>query len=123
MRRCRSTLQDKYVLLAMIMLTLVCVWHGITTLLVLYDVNNIKLYDVIALCAFGLLYFLFNAIFLLRIYMKVFHFIYRHAMMTTVFQLYVCQRSYQNLIVVEISDYISDYMHGIYNECSNRMFT
>ena len=63
-----SLLQDKYVLAAMILLTSVCAWHGVTTIT---GSDHGQLIDMIALITFAVLYLAFNAVFALRIWMKV----------------------------------------------------
>ena len=63
-----SLLQDKYVLAAMILLTAVCVWHAVTSVII-SDVGDTI--ETVALVFFLGTYFMFNLIFVVRIYMLV----------------------------------------------------
>lgn len=61
--------QDKYVLAAMILLTSVCIWHGITTAIKFPEKSEKgEILENIALGTLAGLYFLFNLIFVIRIY-------------------------------------------------------
>ena len=55
----------------MVMLTFVCIWHGITTVLVRNGVTRITTYDTIALLVAASSYVIFNVIFPIRVYSKV----------------------------------------------------
>lgn len=61
------TYLDKYVLVAMILLTGVCAWHGITTL---FGNDPHGIVDLVALVVIAVLYIGFNIGFALRIYMQ-----------------------------------------------------
>ncbi|KAI0208387.1 hypothetical protein LSAT2_006925 [Lamellibrachia satsuma] len=62
------TYLDKYVLATLIILVLVCAWHGLATKIAPGDLGDIL--DTSAFCIFIVLYLLFNVIFIMRIAMK-----------------------------------------------------